>query len=74
MKSVGEEDSDKDSSNEEDEDGSDSEEEESGGSLPVYDPKLSHSSWQFDKKKKFLHVVTVLGILLFQKKHMISLQ
>jgi len=52
MKSVGEEDSDKDSSNEEDEDGSDSEEEESGGSLPVYDPKLSHSSWQFDKKKK----------------------
>jgi len=27
-------------------------EEEGGGSLPVFDPKASHSSWTYNKKKK----------------------
>jgi hypothetical protein len=45
--------SDKDSDEESEEEGSDSEEEESGGGTPVFDVKLSHNSWKFDKKTKF---------------------
>jgi len=29
-------------------------EEEGGGSLPVFDPKASHSSWTYNKKTKFM--------------------
>jgi hypothetical protein len=64
MKSLGDEsgsesgsdsdsDSDSDSKSGPDSDSESSEEEKSSGSLPVYDPKLSHSSWQFDKKTKY---------------------
>jgi len=54
MKSLDESSSDKDSDEESDEEesGSDSDK-ESGGSVPVFDAKLSHSSWKFDKKTKF---------------------
>jgi len=48
--------SDKDSEEEEEEEGSDSD--SGSGSLPEYDVKLSHSSWQFDKKKKVFTCTT----------------
>jgi len=45
-------------SEEETEEEEEGEEEESGGSLPEYDVKLSHNSWQYDKKKKVFTCTT----------------
>jgi len=51
---------------EEEEEGSDS---ESGGSLPVYDVKLSHNSYKYDKKTKIFTCTTGWYTAISTKPH-----
>jgi len=67
-------DSDSDSKSDSDSDSESSEEEKSSGSLPVFDVKLSHNSWQFDKKTKYFKCNNSSWYSAISKKLMINLQ